>query len=301
MKLNNPLCLAPLAGVTTLPVRELFARLGVAVTHTEMISCAGLIRNNEKTFDMLRTSGNEAELIVQLFANDLSVLISGAEVVMNKCENFSGFGINMACPMPKITRNGSGAALLKKPELAFAMTRELKKFNLPVWVKIRKLENDKDTLKIISGLAKAGADNICVHGRTPSQRYEGTADRKILKLAAEKFPGLISASGDVKTLSDINEYLSFGCVAVMLARGIIANPFLCDEFFGVTRSDESKLEELFNLAERTLEISGEHKALIILKRFAGSMLRYSHGSAEKRNLAMTSTTLSEIKRILHGG
>ncbi len=301
LKLNNPLCLAPLAGVTTLPVRELFARLGVALTHTEMISCAGLIRNNEKTFDMLRTSGQEAELIVQLFANDLNVLISGAEVVIKRCENFSGFGINMACPMPKITRNGSGSALLKKPELAFAMTRELKRFNLPVFVKIRKLENNNDeTLRFIAGLAEAGADNICIHGRTPAQRYEGLADKNIVRLAAKEFPGLISASGDVKTVNDINEYLSFGCVAVMLARGIIANPFLCDEFFGVTRSDEAKLEELFNLAERTLEISGEHKALVILKRFAGSMLRYSHGSAEKRNLAMMSTSLNEIKQILRG-
>ena len=301
LKLNNPLCLAPLAGVTTLPVRELFARLGVALTHTEMISCAGLIRNNEKTFDMLKTSGHEAELIVQLFANDLSVLISGAEVVMKICKNFSGFGINMACPMPKITRSGSGSALLKKPELAFAMTRELKKFNLPVFVKIRKLENNNDeTLRFIAGLADSGADNICIHGRTPAQRYEGLADKNIVKLAAKEFPGLISASGDVKTVNDINEYLSFGCAAVMLARGIIANPFLCDEFFGVTRSDEAKLEELFNLAERTLEISGEHKALVILKRFAGSMLRYSHGSAEKRNLAMMAGSLSEIKQILRG-
>ena len=147
-------------------------------------------------------------------------------------------------------------------------------------------------------MAEARADNICIHGRTPAQRYEGLADKNIVRLAAKEFPGLISASGDVKTLSDIHEYLSFGCVNVMLARGIIANPFLCDEFFGVTRSDESKLEELFSLAERTREISGEHKALVILKRFAGSMLRYSHGSAEKRNLAMMAASLDEITKIL---
>ena len=363
LDLKNPLCLAPLAGVTTLPVREFFSYLGAGVTHTEMISCAGLIRDNEKTFDMLKTSEHEAPLVVQLFAPNEKILLGGAEKILSlnlkattppaslrvsmapsaPCEGgeghevargfslattppaslrsatspytgearckekkltsppFAAFGINMACPMPKITKNFCGAALLKRPETAFNMTKNLKALKkFPVWVKIRKLEKDSDTLNFIELLAKAGADNICIHGRTAAQRYEGQADKKILELAAKNFPGLISASGDVKTLSDIQEYFSFGCVAVMLARGAIANPFLFEEARGVSRDFNERLEILINFAKRAEEISGEHKAIILMKRFAPPMLKFFQGSAEKRNLICTSTSLNEIIKILRG-
>ena len=305
MKIQNnsslkKIALAPLAGVTNLPVREFFSGHGADFTHTEMISCAGLIRNNEKTFDMLKTSELEAPLVVQLFAPDEKILINGAEKVNEVCKNFFAFGINMACPMPKITKNNCGSALLKKPETAFNMTKELKNFNLPVYVKIRKLENEIETLKFIEKIAGAGADNICIHGRTAAQRYEGQADKNILKIAAKNFPGLISASGDVKTVEDINEYFSFGCVCVMLARGVVANPFLFEEYRGIFRENKERIEILINFAKRAEILAGEHKALIAMKRFAGSMIKFSHGSAEKRKLACMSTSLEEIIKILRG-
>ncbi|MDY6400134.1 MAG: tRNA-dihydrouridine synthase family protein [Synergistales bacterium] len=294
------LALAPLAGVTTLPVREFFSEHGAELTHTEMISCAGLIRHNEKTFDMLKISPREAPLVIQLFAPDEKILIGGAEKIKKLCKKFFAFGINMACPMPKITKNHCGSALLKKPETAFNMVKELKNFNLPVWVKIRKLENETDTLKFIETLTNAGADNICIHGRTAAQRYEGQADKNIVGLAAKNFPSLISASGDVKTVDDINEYFSYGCVCVMLARGAIANPFLFEEYHGIFRDNYERIEILINFAKRAKELSGEHKALVAMKRFAGSMIKFSQGSAEKRKLACMSTSLDEIIKILRG-
>ena len=295
---SKKIALAPLAGVTNLPVREFFSGHGADFTHTEMISCAGLVRDNEKTFDMLKTSEFEAPLIVQLFAPDEKILTAGAEKVNQVCKKFFAFGINMACPMPKITKNNCGSALLKKPETAFNMTKELKNFNLPVYVKIRKLENETDTLNFIEKVAAAGADNICIHGRTAAQRYEGQADKNIVKIAAKNFPDLISASGDVKTVEDIEEYFSYGCVCVMLARGAVANPFLFEEYGGIFRDNNEKIEILINFAKRAKEISGEHKALIAMKRFAGSMIKFSQGSAEKRKLACMSTSLDEIINIL---
>ena len=301
IELKNNLCLAPLAGITTLPVREFFGKLGAGLTHTEMISCAGLIRDNAKTLDMLKVSEHEAPLVVQLFAHDEDTLTAGGECVLKSGYAYSALGINMACPMPKITRNGSGAALLGKPETAAKMVRGLKSLGLPVWVKIRRLNDDIDTLRFIEVLAGAGADNVCIHGRTCAQRYEGTADRNITALAAERFPGLISASGDVKAVSDIQEYLSFGCAAVMLARGAISNPFLFEEFRNIYRTQEEKLRELIAFAFRAKEYSGEHRAVVMLKRFAGCMLRYTKGSAELRRLAGMSTSLAELTEILGRG
>ena len=298
--LKTPLCLAPLAGITSLPVREFFSEHGASLTHTEMISCAGLIRDNAKTFDMLAVSEHEAPLIVQLFGNDDKLLLAGAEVVVNRCARFSGFGINMACPMPKITRNGSGAALMKKPDLAARMVSNVKALGLPVWVKIRRLEDDTDTLRLVEVLAGAGADNVCIHGRTCAQRYEGVADREIVRKAAAKFPGLIGASGDVRTVEDIQEYLSYGCVVIMLARGIIADPFMFEEFCGQTRTNEDRLSELIRFSYRAEELAGGHRALVLLKRFAGSVLRFSRGSAELRRQAMTAESVGTLREILIG-
>ena len=290
-----------MAGVTTLPVREFFAEHGASLTHTEMISCAGLIRDNAKTFDMLKLSDREDPVIVQLFGNDDALIVQGAEVVMSRCERVSAFGVNMACPMPKITRNGSGSALMKKPDLAAKIVKGLKTLGLPVWVKTRKFENDADTLRFVDVLVSAGADNVCVHGRTPAQRYEGFADRKIVAEAAAKFTGLISASGDVRTPADIAEYLESGCVAVMLARGIIANPFLFEECAGLAKTQEERLAELLAFAYRARELSGEHMAVVIMKRFAGSVLRFAHGSAELRQKAMLAQSLDDLLATLKQG
>ncbi len=302
LTLKNRLCLAPMAGVTTITVREFFSSLGAALTHTEMISCAGLIRDNAKTYDMMKVSEHEAPLVIQLFANDDKVLVSGAECVLKSGNEFSAFGINMACPMPKITRNGSGSALLKDPSKASRMVSGLKLLGLPVWVKIRRLDDDNNnTLRFIEALLNAGADNVCIHGRTPSQRYEGIADRSIIAESSKRFSGYISASGDVKTIEDINEYLSYGSIMVMLARGAISNPFLFEEFNGIYRTNESKLESLLKFSQRTLELSGEHKATVLLKRFAGSMLRFNEGSAELRRRAMMSGSLEELREVLREG
>ena len=298
IEIDSPLCLAPLAGITTLTVREFFSSHGAALTHTEMISCAGLVRSNEKTFDMLSVSKKESPLVVQLFANNEGLLVSGGEVVLKRCERFAAFGINMACPMPKITKNGSGASLLKNPGLAMKMTQGLKTLGLPVWVKMRRLENDDDTLRFVDGLISSGADNVCIHGRTCAQRYEGSADRCIIRASASEFPGMISASGDVREVSDIQEYLAMGCAAVMIARGAFSSPFIFEEYGGIFRARDEKIDELVNFARYTDEILGGHRALVLMKRFVGSVLKFEHGSAELRRRAMMSTSLDEITEIL---
>lgn len=301
LDLAGKIFLAPLAGITTLPVREFFCEHGASLTHTEMISCAGLIRDNAKTFDMLESSEREGPLVVQLFANDSGVLVEGGEVVRERCRKFSAFGINMACPMPKITKNGCGSAILKKPGLAAEMVKGLKTLGLPVWVKMRRLEDDNDTLRFADVIISAGADNVCIHGRTPSQRYEGIADRSIISRSSREFPGMISASGDVREVKDIEEYLSMGCCGVMIARGAFSNPFMIEEYCGRIRSRDEKISELLNFAHRAYEISGEHKAVVLMKRFAGSILRNERGSAELRQKAMMSGSLEEITEILQKG
>ena len=102
--LDSPLMLAPLAGVTIPPVRLFYSRLGASATHTEMISCAGLLRTNRKTAGMLQVLPGEGPVIVQLFAGDSDTLSKGAETALAEGTLFRAVGINMACPMPKVLK-----------------------------------------------------------------------------------------------------------------------------------------------------------------------------------------------------
>ena len=320
LSLQNPLCLAPLAGVTSLPIREFFTRLGASLTHTEMVSCAGLVRRNRKTLSMLHTSPFEAPVILQLFAPAADVMVRGAETALNLVRQngdppFAGLGINMACPMPKVTKRGAGAALLKNPSEAFAMVRGLKGLGLPVWVKIRRIEAGEAgieaTVRFIEGLLKSGADNVCVHGRTAAQRYEGVADRTIHAAAARRFPGFISASGDVREARDVREYLEMGCVLVMAARGALGNPWLFAEALDALgyavpemardTTSTGRMAALRWLGERAVGTSGEAQAVILLKRLMGGVLRGTSGAAELRRQAGCSSSIEEILAVFRKG
>ena len=318
LSLQNPLCLAPLAGVTSLPIREFFTRLGASLTHTEMVSCAGLVRRNRKTLSMLHTSPFEAPVILQLFAPAADVMVRGAETALNLVRQngdppFAGLGINMACPMPKVTRRGAGAALLNVPSEAFEMTRRLKRLGLPVWVKMRRVSEGKneDTIRFVEGLLDAGAENVCIHGRTAAQRYEGRSDRTVVAEAARRFPGRIAASGDVRTPEDVREYLDAGCAAVMLARGALTNPWLFPESLRALElpipggfldpSPELRGAELSRLGERARALCGERLAVVLLKRLMGGMLRGMSGAAELRRRAGCASDLDALLEVFRAG
>ena len=324
LELDNVLWLAPLAGVTTPPLRDFFSRLGAGLTHTEMVSCMGLIRDNRKTEGMLRILPTEGPVVLQLFSGEADTMIRGAEAALalssrSDTAGFAALGVNMACPMPKVTKRGAGAALMNTPDTAFEMVRGLKKLELPVWVKIRRMSpcgtdertGAAETLRFAEGLLAAGADNVCIHGRTPAQRYEGRADREVVAAAAARFPEKISASGDVYTVEDVLEYMGMGCAGVMLARGALANPYLFPSALRALGHDvsdelirpdpENQVRRLQELGERSREISGARLTVVLLKRLMAGMLKGVPGAAELRRRAGSTTDLDELLRFVGEG
>ncbi|MDR2175031.1 MAG: tRNA-dihydrouridine synthase family protein [Synergistaceae bacterium] len=320
LKLDNALWLAPLAGVTTPPVREFFSRLGAGLTHTEMVSCAGIVRGNRKTEGMLRLLPGEGPVVLQLFAGDAASMREGAEAAIaaggraasseGASARFAALGVNMACPMPKVTKRGAGAALMNVPGIACEMVRGLKELGFPVWVKTRKAPSgdETDTLRFAEGLLNAGADNVCIHGRTPAQRYGGRADRSVVCAAARRFPGKISASGDVYSAEDVLEYLNGGCVGVMPARGALANPYIFPLALKALGYDvpeerlnpafEDRLLFLRSLGESSHEINGPRPTVVLLKRLLAGALKGSESAAALRRRAGLTNDLDELMHIL---
>ena len=200
---------------------------------------------------------------------------------------------------------------MRNPTEAQAMVRALKGLSLPVWVKTRRLDDPDGTLRFIEGLINAGADNLCLHGRTAAQRYEGRADRSVVAAAARRFPGLISASGDVRDVADVKEYLNMGCVLVMLARGALADPWLFPRTLSelgypvppeyLNPAPEGRARALHCLGDRAREELGERQAVVLLKRLMGGVLKGMPGAAELRRRIGCATKLEELLAALCGG
>ncbi len=296
---RNPLWLAPLAGITISPVRKFFVFLGAGLVHTEMISCAGLSRGNNKTGNMLEPDPCETPLVLQLFAGDVKTLVEGAEIALQN-HSFAALGINMACPMPKVLKKGAGSKLLENPGLAVEMVTQLRKLDYPVWLKIRKTGDlhPLNTLSLCQKLISAGASHITIHGRTPSQRYEGISDRNAIYEAAREFPGFIGASGDVFNPADALDFIDRGCSAVLFARGALRDPFLVPRTLAKMgyNVEERMIYPSLGFQAELLKGMGEDIqnkynakiAEILVKRFLSGMFKGIPGVAEfRRQFAMT--------------
>lgn len=309
LTLESPLLLAPLAGITIPALRLFYSGLGAAAVHTEMISSTGLLRGNKKTGQMLTVLPGEAPAVVQFFAGDSDSLRRSAEEVLPGSP-FRAIGINMACPMPKVLKKGSGSRLLERPDLAFEMVAAVADLGFPVWPKVRKCPPGYPltTAEFCKGLLDAGASLVCLHGRTPGQRYAGVADREVVRETAALFPGRICASGDVYTAASAADYLAMGCSAVLLARGALADPFLFARalaFLGfdvhndyVSPSPAFQVECLFSLGNLMDLHHGSALAVLFVKRLLAGMFKGLQGVGALRRDAAKVCDWNGLKKIL---
>ena len=287
--------LAPMAGVTTRTFRDWHRALGAGLTHTEMISAVGLSYNNRKTGELIGAEDEPGPAVIQLFAPDAESLERGAELAL-EMKRFDAVEVNMACPMPKVAKKGSGSALIAKPEVAAAMVKKLQKFGLPVWVKTRIADpaiHAMTTAEFCRMLADEGADLILLHGRTPAQRYEGTADACAVNRVAASMPGMVAGSGDYYTPEDGQRYLAGGCAAVLAARGAVKDLFLVPKTLALLGGAESsqryidptfeeKLAALLQLGRKCAACEGERYAPVMVRRVMGGLLKGFPGAAAIR-------------------
>jgi tRNA-dihydrouridine synthase len=294
VSVSSPVWLAPLAGITTETFRWFHRAIGAGLVHTEMVSVMGLSYRNRKTARMLGEEAEPGPLVLQLFGPDAESMVRGAELALGiRC--FDALEVNMACPMPKVAKKGSGAALLLRPETAREMVTGLKRFDVPVWVKLRITDPARHplpTADFCALLLDAGADLLMLHGRTPAQRYEGTADKDAVCGIAGRFPGLLVASGDVYAPEDAVFYLERGCVAVLAARGTLRDAFLIPRTlaalgYSVEQSllepeTTARIDAMLAVARHGLLREGESPTLVLLRRMLPGLFRGFSGASAIR-------------------
>ncbi|MBQ2517734.1 MAG: tRNA dihydrouridine synthase DusB, partial [Clostridia bacterium] len=233
-KNKTPVVLAPMAGISDFVYRRICVEHGCDFTYTEMVSAKGLFYGGAKTRELLRVSEAERPCAVQLFGSDPVIV---ADMIKRIADEFADdicmVDINMGCPMPKITGNGEGSALmLDVPRAAAVMEAAAKASALPVSCKFRKGwdESRANAVEFARAMEASGAALVTVHGRTREQLYHGPADWEVIArvAAAVKIP--VIGNGDVDSGEAAVRMLNeTGAAGVMVGRAAEGNPFIFDE------------------------------------------------------------------------
>lgn len=230
LTIDHPVFLAPMAGVTDRPFREICFSCGADAAVTEMISAKAMYYGNRGTEALLRRGDGETLLGAQIFGREPELM---ADMALTLEERFDWIDINMGCPMPKIVNNGEGSALLKEPELAARIVRTMAdKLHKPVSVKLRK-GFDRDSAaapELARRLEDAGCAMLAVHGRTREQYYSGKADWDIIRQVKEAVSIPVIGNGDVDSAESALALIKeTGCDGVMVGRAVRGRPWLLAE------------------------------------------------------------------------
>lgn len=283
--------LAPLAGWSDLPFRLLCREYGAAVCCTEMVSAKGLIYNSSATVELLRTTPDDAPLVVQLFGNEPDVMQQAMGPLLER--GFAWFDLNMGCSVPKVTRTGCGAAMLKDVPGALAVARSMIALagEGRVGFKLR-LGWDADAPvweDLAFRLRDLGAGWITLHPRYARQGFGGRAHWPSLAHLAARLGIPLLASGDLFTAEDGVRCLSeTGVSGVMYARGAMQEPSVFMRHAALLRGEipgAPVRAALLTMIRRHMllarEYSPERAALLKMRTFVP---RYVHHLPGARNL-----------------
>lgn len=261
---EHPVLLAPMAGVTDEAFRALCLEHGASLTYTEMVSAKGLSYANEKTRHLLRLAPGETQVAVQLFGHEPETMASQAAWIEDAMgDTLAYVDVNMGCPARKIVSKGDGSALMKDPDLAAEIVRQIRAaISHPVSVKFRRgwFEGEETAPEFAQRMEDAGAQLITVHGRYSLQMYRGSADWDAIKRVKESVSVPVVGNGDIKCGADAVRMKELtGCDAVMIARGAEGNPWI---FSQVKAALAGEPEPALPTPEERIEMARRHAELL---------------------------------------
>lgn len=305
--MDNPLFLAPMAGVTDWAFRTICARLGAGVTVTEMVSSRALCYKDAKSAKLLRK--NEGSVCgAQIFGNDPEIMAKGAVLAL-EISGCDFIDVNMGCPMPKIAGSGDGCGLMRTPELAADIVRSVvQAVNVPVTVKCR-LGWDKGSINVLDftkRMEDAGAAMVAVHGRTRSMLYSGTADWDMIHKVKEQLSVPVIANGDITDGQAAVRCLKrTGADGLMIGRSTFGDPWIFEEVQAALRGEaypgRPSLADRVAVALEQFRLSeqdhGEHIACLEARKHFAWYLRGVPHSSYYKNQITSLTTMEDIYRV----
>ena len=306
--LKSNIMLAPMAGVTDKYFRKIVRKFEKdSLIFTEMIHSIILVQSRKKQ-PITDITEEDHPISMQIFGHDPEYLAMAAKIAQDR--GFDSVDINMACPAPKIVKNGDGSALLLNPALAEEiMKKVVASVSIPVTIKIRAgWDSTNIVAKDFAKIAEyCGISAVIFHARTRGQYYTGLANRNLIKevQAAVKIP--VIGNGDVWTPEDALAMLKqTDCKGVMIGRGALGNPWIIRQAndylqnrtpleIDIKKKFETAIEHLNLMAEG----KGEKRGVVECRKH---LLWYTKGlpySSEMRKIINCLSVKEDILKIFN--
>jgi putative TIM-barrel protein, nifR3 family len=307
---DEPVFLAPMAGVTDTAYRVIAHDMGCPLAFAEMVSSQGIHYRNEHTMKMLRTEPDERPIAMQIFAKSAAMAAEAAAYI-EEIGTADILDFNMGCPAPKVVKNGEGSALMRDPKRAEEILTAIRRATkLPFTVKMRLGWDDssRNAAEIAKMAEAVGVDAVAVHGRTREQFYSGNADYAAIAEVKRAVGIPVIVSGDIRRSADLSRALAVTeADAVMIGRGAQGNPWIFPQLIHWLRTGEDlpppTLAERAQVILRHLDLligyKGEYIGIREMRRHAAWYTRGLAGSAELREQFNRAVSREDFAQILH--
>lgn len=312
VQFESPFVLAPLAGVSDSPFRQLAREQGAAAVYTEMVSSDGLVRGSQATLEYCAFEPHERPIGIQIFGSDPAVMADATRVLSDlpPAQRPDLIDINMGCPVRKVVNRSAGAALLQDVSLIERIVSAMSAAtDLPVTAKIR-LGWDgqsRNVVEVAKALEGAGAKAVAIHARTRAEKFEGTAHWDMIAAAKQGVGIPVIGNGDVRTADDAIRMLeSTGCDAVMLGRAAFGDPWIFRRIRALAERGEhlppptaqERLETGIRHLEMLVRTAGEHVAAKEMRKHVAWYIKGLPHSARVREQVNHTRSAAEMTELL---
>ncbi|PLX27832.1 tRNA dihydrouridine synthase DusB [Candidatus Parcubacteria bacterium] len=296
------LALAPLAGVSDLPFRQICKEYGADVVYSEMASATALAFAPEKTLELVEFEDVERPYVVQLFGKDPEHFKVAAKLIEERISP-DGIDINFGCPVPKVAKQTAGAELFKDIKLSKKIIEAtINSTSLPVSIKTRTQAGPTHLLEFLDYMQNLDIKALMVHGRTLKQGFVGDVDYETIKRSRDYFGGILIANGgivDKKSALKMQE--KTGADGLGIARGAFGRPWIFSEL-KVNNYQSPEQKEIYKIILRHAELIVEKKTEKYLLEFRKHLCWYVNGMPNAKRLReefVKVETLSDIKEIIN--
>jgi nifR3 family TIM-barrel protein len=268
LRVDTPVVLAPMAGITDAAYRRLCREQGAGLYVCEMITSRGLVERDSTTLSMLAFDELEDVRSVQLYGTDPVYVGKATEIL---CGEYAvgHIDLNFGCPVPKVTRKGGGGALPWKRvllgQILEAAVAAAAPYDVPVTMKTRKGIDDEHLTYLDAGriAQEAGCAGIALHGRTVSQAYSGRADWDAIRRLVDHVDIPVLGNGDIWEADDALRLVDLtGAAGVVVGRGCLGRPWLFRDlaaaFAGERVATLPTLGEVAAMMRRHAELLAQH-------------------------------------------